>query len=373
MDFMDRSMNREEASFYLSPVNIPKRTKSPDTLKSTKRNLLQNNEMAEAEGDQFDLDRYDLKRKNEIGSELQNDYEADAPKFEETTDHRDHQRRFRSINEINHIQSQNKIYIEPKRRSYSNSNDEGVLECIKLDYRNRLKFSLSANLKDKANSSFLLKPTRTHLVDSSPFSKDMIVGNKVNLTFEDQTNMKEIYEQKIDGFMDKKVTFEGKNIKRSVKKLISFCRAIVEQPKIIITFEESFDFGMGIENNLQTISKKLPDSTILCITKETTNLLSFDKILFIDSGKIIEKGDPRKLISDKRSYLYTYLKEVESQNLKYLKNKLENFDDTQHKINFDSSQNDDSYLSQIGSNSRDIADEKSILSEIKEKKMKNNL
>jgi hypothetical protein len=121
----------------------------------------------------------------------------------------------------------------------------------------------------------------------------------------------EISEEQIEAFLATPVGFEGKNISLKSKRCLNMCRAILEKPKLLLLFEDALDFGAGIGSNLALVSAKLPDCTMLVITKNQMNLGFFDKIIFIDGGKMIETGDPKHLIKNPQSYLHRYLREAD--------------------------------------------------------------
>ena len=123
-------------------------------------------------------------------------------------------------------------------------------------------------------------------------------------------------------FLKSKVNFDGKNQSSKIRKLLMTCRAILTNPKILLLYEESLEFGEGIELNLSIISKILPDSTIICITKSILNIFSYDKIIFLDSGKVLETGNPNDLFENKGSFLHKFINEAEKDTMKYLREKL---------------------------------------------------
>ena len=126
-------------------------------------------------------------------------------------------------------------------------------------------------------------------------------------------------EEKIIEILDTKVAFEGKNINYEIAKCILFSRALLEKPKILLTYEEALSFGQGVEANIKILSEKLEKTTVLVITKEPNNLLSYSDMLFVDSGMLIEQGDPAVLIQARDSFLHRYLDETDFPLLENLK------------------------------------------------------
>jgi ABC-type multidrug transport system fused ATPase/permease subunit len=124
-------------------------------------------------------------------------------------------------------------------------------------------------------------------------------------------------------FLKKKTVFEGRNFDKITRRLVVFCRALITKPKLLLTFEESLDFGLGFAENLKLFSEMVPEASVICVTKTTSCLLSFGNILFLDAGKILEKGKPSNLIRNQNSFLYKYLKETDRMGLELLEAELD--------------------------------------------------
>jgi ABC-type multidrug transport system fused ATPase/permease subunit len=133
----------------------------------------------------------------------------------------------------------------------------------------------------------------------------------------------DLNDRMLDHFLDKQVGFEGKNICKSVRQLLMICRAVFAKPKILLLYEDCLQFGRGIEHNMRWLSNQLPDSTIVSITKTNDNFFLYDRVLFMDGGKILEKGNPKELFNDETSFLNRYLKETDRPGLERLNIKLE--------------------------------------------------
>ncbi len=59
------------------------------------------------------------------------------------------------------------------------------------------------------------------------------------------------------------------------------------------------------EKNIQdSLKKLLKDSTIITIAHRIKTIVSYDKILVLENGKIIEYDTPTNLLNDKNSFFY---------------------------------------------------------------------
>lgn len=126
-------------------------------------------------------------------------------------------------------------------------------------------------------------------------------------------------EKEINKFLSFGVLNEGKNISSTMRKLMMICRAVINNPKILLVYEETLNFGKGVRENLMILSNKLPNTAIICITRDSDHVLSYDMIFFIDAGRLIEKGSPTDLLNNPESYLYKFLNETEPANFIKLK------------------------------------------------------
>ena len=130
--------------------------------------------------------------------------------------------------------------------------------------------------------------------------------------------------KEIEDFVKSKTSFEGKNIDLEIRRMVVVCRILFAKPKILLVSEEALNFGEGVVANLVTLRKELPTTTIVCLLNDHNNLLDYDRIYFLDAGKILEKGDPSKLVKDPGSYIHKLLKETDSKTLARLHTEINN-------------------------------------------------
>ena len=112
-------------------------------------------------------------------------------------------------------------------------------------------------------------------------------------------------------FLNIKVTSLGQNIDKTVRKIVSFARIILEKPALLLIYEESINWGQGIKANLDILREMSLDSAVVSITRSNGQILCYDKVLLLDGGVVVDYGSPTELIGNDSSPLYTYLKETE--------------------------------------------------------------
>ena len=178
----------------------------------------------------------------------------------------------------------------------------------------------SINFSTRKSGLFRRKKMRLRTVESSPYKSAKSGSSEKKPDDKDEDS--DEGEWSMEDLLDSGVGFEGKSVSVNLRKLVLFTRCILEQPKLVLTFEESLQFGEGIEYNLSYLSKSMPNTSIICISKDTSNLLSYDKIIFLDSGKVLEKGNPAVLLKNPQSYIHRYLKEIDPENLDFLSSKI---------------------------------------------------
>ena len=80
---------------------------------------------------------------------------------------------------------------------------------------------------------------------------------------------------------------------------------LVRKPKILILDEATSaldnESEMLIQKSIEALRGKV---TIIAIAHRLSTILDFDKVLVLDSGKIIEQGTPRELLKDVNSKFY---------------------------------------------------------------------
>lgn len=100
------------------------------------------------------------------------------------------------------------------------------------------------------------------------------------------------------------------------KQRISIARAIIKTPKILL-FDDSLsavdtDTEEKILKNLNKISK---DITTIIVSHRISSAKNADKIIVLDSGKIIQTGTHQSLLSTEGYYKALYLKQLEQKEI----------------------------------------------------------
>lgn len=101
------------------------------------------------------------------------------------------------------------------------------------------------------------------------------------------------YDQLHKFHLDQTVEDEGSNFSLGEKQLIALARSLVRNSKILILDEATSSVDYETDAKIQeTIIREFNQCTILCIAHRLKTILTYDRILVMDQGRIVEKGTP---------------------------------------------------------------------------------
>jgi ATP-binding cassette, subfamily B, bacterial len=97
--------------------------------------------------------------------------------------------------------------------------------------------------------------------------------------------------ERFDQGLDTKVQTTGDGISLGQKQLIAFMRAVLRRPELLILDEATANIDTVTEQLLDSILKKLPESTTRVIIAHRLNTIeNADEIFFVNTGKVIPAG-----------------------------------------------------------------------------------
>jgi len=106
----------------------------------------------------------------------------------------------------------------------------------------------------------------------------------------------EFIEQMPDGY-DYKVMERGNNLSVGQRQLISFVRALIKSPDILILDEATSSIDTETEAVIQyAIEKLIERRTSIIIAHRLSTIQHADKILVLDKGQLIESGSHEQLL-----------------------------------------------------------------------------
>ena len=118
-----------------------------------------------------------------------------------------------------------------------------------------------------------------------------------------------------DGY-DTLIKDEGGSLSQGQKQLISFARAIVRNPSILILDEATSSIDTKTEGEVQAaLANLLKGRTSIIIAHRLSTISGADRILVLDKGKIIEDGNHKSLLEAKGAYYELYMNQFKELSL----------------------------------------------------------
>jgi len=120
---------------------------------------------------------------------------------------------------------------------------------------------------------------------------------------------------------DTEVGEGGARLSVGQKQLISFARALIANPRILILDEATSSVDTHTEKSIQrAIDIVLKGRTSFVIAHRLSTITSSDRILVLEDGKIIESGNHAELIKEEGHYYKLYTNQFKSKMIEESKN-----------------------------------------------------
>ncbi len=118
--------------------------------------------------------------------------------------------------------------------------------------------------------------------------------------------------QSLDGGLDSIVGEGGGSLSTGQKQLISFARAVLADPDILILDEATASVDTITERRIQSAIKTLTDDrTSFVIAHRLSTIVGADMIIAVHDGRIVESGTHAELMSKKGYYYKLYTRQHE--------------------------------------------------------------
>ncbi|KAF9484380.1 ABC protein [Pholiota conissans] len=102
--------------------------------------------------------------------------------------------------------------------------------------------------------------------------------------------------------LDTVIEADGLNLSVGERSLLSLARALVRDTKVVILDEATASVDLETDQRIQqTIQTEFKTRTLICIAHRLRTILSYDRILVLDSGRILEFDSPFSLFSNPTS------------------------------------------------------------------------
>lgn len=180
-----------------------------------------------------------------------------------------------------------------------------------IDYKERSVGWLRSNIGYVQQTPFIFKGT----------IKDNIKYGKLDATDEEIITAAKIVDlhEYIISLKDGYNTFlrdGGNELSQGQKQLISFARAIIRKPKILILDEATSSIDTETEYIIQkAIKKVLKGRTSIMIAHRLSTIVDCDRIIVMKDGLIVEDGNHKQLIEKHGYYYELYMNQFKELNL----------------------------------------------------------
>ncbi len=106
---------------------------------------------------------------------------------------------------------------------------------------------------------------------------------------------------------DKFVLERGNNFSSGEKQLISFARTVLYNPSLMMLDEATSNIDSESEEIIQkSLERMMNISTMIIVAHRLSTIQHADKILVLNNGKIIERGNHQELLKNRGSYYNLY-------------------------------------------------------------------
>ena len=174
--------------------------------------------------------------------------------------------------------------------------DDVDIQNIDLDY-------LRQSISIVPQEAFIIEGTLRDNIDPLNKHSDKEIINILDdfCLFKDKENDEKLHLEIKEG---------GKNLSNGQKQLICFARAIIKNNKIIILDEATSSLDLETEKIIQmNMEKYFKNVTLIMITHHIHMVKNCKKIIVVDQGRIVEKGEYDTLLKNKGSYFYSLYEE----------------------------------------------------------------
>jgi ABC-type multidrug transport system fused ATPase/permease subunit len=179
---------------------------------------------------------------------------------------------------------------------------EGSIEIDGIDIRTVTQNSLHSRIGLVLQDAFLFMGT---VKDNIRYGRQDATEGEI-LAALDAIGARRIIENLENG-LDTEVGERGSRLSEGERQLVSFARALLADPKIMILDEATSSVDIYTEHAIQKGMKVLLENrTSIVIAHRLSTIVNADRIVVLEKGRIIESGKHRELMERKGKYHSLY-------------------------------------------------------------------
>ena len=121
---------------------------------------------------------------------------------------------------------------------------------------------------------------------------------------------------RLEGGLDEPVRERGNNFSAGQRQLLSFARAIVHKPAVMILDEATANIDTETEQLIQdSLEKMMNIGTMLIVAHRLSTIQHADNIIVLSHGEILEQGNHQALLAQKGRYYDLYTLQFQKEQL----------------------------------------------------------
>ncbi len=186
---------------------------------------------------------------------------------------------------------------------------EGVVKIDGRDAKERSQLWLHSNIGYVLQTPHLFSGT---IRDNLRYGKTDATDEEIMAALKTVSADKII--DRLENGLDSEAGEGGGNLSTGEKQLISFARAILADPKILILDEATSSVDTETERLIQdAVETVISERTSFIIAHRLSTIVNCDVILAVRDGKIVESGTHRELMKTKGYYHSLYMRQFEDE------------------------------------------------------------
>ncbi|MBF1021641.1 MAG: ATP-binding cassette domain-containing protein, partial [Lachnospiraceae bacterium] len=177
-----------------------------------------------------------------------------------------------------------------------------------VDLRERSQLWLHSNIGYVLQTPHLFSGTvRDNLKYGRPEASDAEIWQALHTVSADQMI------RNLEHGLDSEVGEGGGSLSTGEKQLLSFARALLADPRILVLDEATSSIDTVMEKAIQdAISTVIKGRTSFVIAHRLSTIVEADLILVVKDGKIVERGTHKELLQRKGYYEELYSRQFEA-------------------------------------------------------------